>query len=83
LFGQTYCTGQGGFCSYGPLPRNEDWGIIFAEMPSWVEAPDNHPLVGAFPTVEIEIYGWPRCQDQKVTKIRWNEKQQHLCSDKV
>ena len=22
-------------------------------------------------------YGWPQCQDQKVTKIRWNEKQQH------
>jgi type II secretory pathway pseudopilin PulG len=19
-------------------------------------------------------YGWPRCQDQKVTKIRWNKK---------
>lgn len=31
LFGQTYCTGQGGFCSYGPLPRNEDWGVIFAD----------------------------------------------------
>ncbi len=25
---------------------------------------------------KIEPYGWPRCQDQKVTKVRWNEKQQ-------
>ena len=49
LFGQTYCTGQGGFCSYGPLPRNEDWGVIFAEMPAWVKAPGNHPLVAAYP----------------------------------
>ena len=55
LFGQTYCTGQGGFCSYGPLPRNEDWGVIFAEMPSWVKAPGNHPLVAAFPIPEIDV----------------------------
>lgn len=55
LFGITYCTGQGGFCSYGPLPRNEDWGIIFAEMPSWVKAPGNHPLVAAFPVPEIDV----------------------------
>jgi len=55
LFGQTYCTGQGGFCSYGPLPRNEDWGVIFAEMPSWVKAPGNHPLVAAFPVPEVDV----------------------------
>lgn len=55
LFGQTYCTGQGGYCSYGPLPRNEDWGIIFAEMPSWVKAPGNHPLVAAFPAPEVDV----------------------------
>ncbi|MFN8444595.1 MAG: PKD domain-containing protein [Caldilineaceae bacterium] len=55
LFGQTYCTGQGGYCSYGPLPRNEDWGVIFAEMPSWVKAPGNHPLVAAFPVPEIDV----------------------------
>ncbi len=55
LFGLTYCTGQGGFCSYGPLPRNEDWGVIFAEMPSWVKAPGNHPLVAAFPVPEVDV----------------------------
>ena len=55
LFGHTYCTGQGGFCSYGPLPRNEDWGIIFAEMPSWVKAPGNHPLVAAYPVPEVDV----------------------------
>ncbi len=55
LFGQTYCTGQGGFCSYGPLPRNEDWGVIFAEMPSWVKAPGSHPLVAGFPAPEVDV----------------------------
>lgn len=55
LFGTTYCTGQGGFCSYGPLPRNEDWGVIFAEMPSWIKAPGNHPLVAAFPVPEVNV----------------------------
>ncbi len=55
LFGTTYCTGQGGFCSYGPLPRNEDWGIIFAEMPSWVKAPGHHPLVAGFPVPEVDV----------------------------
>ncbi len=55
LFGNTYCQGSGGFCSYGALPRNEDWGVIFAEMPSWVKAPGNHPLVAAFPVPEIDV----------------------------
>jgi hypothetical protein len=55
LFGLTFCTGQGGFCSYGALPRNADWGIITAGMPSWVKAPGNHPLVAAFPVPEIDV----------------------------
>jgi hypothetical protein len=40
---------------WGALPRTEDTGIIFAEMPSWVKAPGNHPLVAAFPVPEIEV----------------------------
>ncbi len=55
LFGNTYCPGSGGYCGYGALPRNEDWGVIFAEMPTWVEAPGNHPLVTAFPIPEIDV----------------------------
>ncbi len=55
LFGNTYCTGGGGFCGYGALPRNEDWGLIFAEMPSWVQPPGHHPLVAAFPVPEIDV----------------------------
>ncbi len=55
LFGNTYCPGSGGYCGYGALPRNEDWGVIFAEMPSWVEAPGDHPLVAAFPVPEIDV----------------------------
>ena len=55
LFGNTYCPGSGGYCGYGVLPRNEDWGVIFAEMPSWVKAPGNHPLVAAFPVPEIDV----------------------------
>ncbi|MEA3309758.1 MAG: hypothetical protein U9Q70_09645 [Chloroflexota bacterium] len=55
LFGNTYCPGSGGFCGYGALPRNEDWGVIFAEMPAWVKAPGNHPLVAAFPVPEIDV----------------------------
>ncbi|MEM7532139.1 MAG: CARDB domain-containing protein [Chloroflexota bacterium] len=55
LFGITYCQGNGGYCSYGALPRNEDWGVIFAEMPAWVRAPGNHPLVAAYPVPEVDI----------------------------
>ncbi len=55
LFGNTYCPGSGGFCGYGALPRNEDWGVIFAEMPAWVRAPGNHPLVAAFPKPEVDV----------------------------
>jgi len=40
---------------WGALPRTEDTGIIFAEMPSWVKAPGNHPLVAAYPVPEIDV----------------------------
>lgn len=55
VFGLTYCPGTGGFCSYGSLPRDGDWGIIFAEMPSWVLPPGNHPLAAAFPVPEASV----------------------------
>ena len=55
LFGNTYCPGSGGFCGYGVYPRNEDWGVFGAQMPSWVERPGNGPLVAAFPVPEIDI----------------------------
>ncbi len=55
LFGNTYCPGSGGFCGYGVLPRNEDWGVIFAEMPAWVKTPGNHPLVAALPSPSIDV----------------------------
>ncbi len=40
---------------WGALPRAEDTGYVFAEMPSWVEAPGDHPLVGAFPIPEVDV----------------------------
>jgi hypothetical protein len=55
LFGLTYCPGSAGFCGYGTLPRSADWGIIFAEMPTWVQRPGNHPLVAATPAPEVEV----------------------------
>ena len=55
LFGNTYCPGTGGFCGYGTLPRDDDWGVVFSQMPSWVERPGNHPLVAAFPVPELDI----------------------------
>lgn len=55
LFGNTYCPGSGGYCGYGLLPRDADWGVVLAEMPSWVEAPGNHPLVAAFPVPEVDV----------------------------
>lgn len=55
VFGLTYCPGTGGYCSYGSLPRDGDWGIIFAEMPSWVLPPGNHPLAAAFPVPEVSV----------------------------
>jgi len=55
LFGRTYCPGSGGYCGYGSLPRDWDWGVILAEMPPWVKAPGNHPLVAAYPVPEINV----------------------------
>ena len=55
LFGTTYCPGSAGFCGYGVRPRNEDWGTITAQMPSWVKAPGHHPLVAAYPVPEIDV----------------------------
>ena len=55
LFGTTYCPGSAGFCGYGVRPRNEDWGTITAQMPSWVKAPGHHPLVAAYPEPEIDV----------------------------
>ena len=55
LFGNTYCPGSGGFCGYGSLPRNDDWGVIFSQMPSWVKAPGNHPLIAAYPVPHIDV----------------------------
>ncbi len=40
---------------WGALPREEDTGYIFAEMPSWVDVPGNHPVVAAFPVPEIDV----------------------------
>lgn len=40
---------------WGALPRAEDTGYIFAEMPSWVKAPGNHPLVAAFPIPVLDV----------------------------
>jgi len=40
----------------GALPRvTDDAGYIFAEMPTWVKAPGNHPFVAAFPVPEIDV----------------------------
>lgn len=40
----------------GALPRvQDDAGYIFAEMPTWVKAPGNHPFIAAFPVPEIDI----------------------------
>lgn len=40
---------------WGALPRVEDTGYIFAEMPAWVKAPGNHPFVAAFPIPEVDV----------------------------
>lgn len=55
LFGITDCPGSGGGCGYGALPRAVDWGVIFAEMPSWVKPPYDSPYVAAFPQPDIEV----------------------------
>ena len=55
LFGGTYCPGSAAYCGYGALPRNEDWGVVTAAMPSWVRSSGNHPMVAAFPVPEISV----------------------------
>lgn len=55
LFGLTNCPGSGSGCGYGALPRVVDWGVIFAEMPSWVKPPYDSPFVAAFPDPDIEV----------------------------
>jgi CARDB len=55
LFGLTDCPGSGGGCGYGALPRAVDWGVIFAEMPTWVKPPYDSPFVAAFPVPEVSV----------------------------
>ncbi len=55
LFGLTNCPGSGGGCGYGALPRQVDWGVIFAEMPTWVKPPYDSPFVAAFPVPEVSV----------------------------
>ncbi len=56
LFGTTYCPGSGNACGYGQLPSaNHDGILLFPQMPSWVTVPANHPLVAAYPQVEVDI----------------------------
>ncbi len=55
LYGRTYCANSAGFCGYGSLPRNSDFGVIMAEMPAWIKAPGSHPVVAAFPLPEISV----------------------------
>ena len=55
LFGLTNCPGSGGGCGYGALPRLVDWGVIFAEMPSWVKPPYDSPFVAAFPDPDVQV----------------------------
>jgi len=55
-FGITYCPGSDNACGYGTLPSaNHDGIVLFPQMPSWVKAPGNHPLVAAYPEIEIDI----------------------------
>ena len=55
VFGVTKCPGGSNNCSYGDLPRSADAGFVGADMPSWVKAPGNHPLVAAFPVPEVDV----------------------------
>lgn len=55
VFGITKCPGGNNNCGYGDLPRSADAGFVGADMPSWVKAPGNHPLVAAFPVPEIDV----------------------------
>jgi hypothetical protein len=57
VFGTTNCPGSGTGCGYGSLPpaSNDPGVVLFPEMPGWVKAPGNHPLVAGLPLVEIDI----------------------------
>lgn len=55
VFGVTNCPGGDNSCGYGDLPRSSDAGYVGQTMPSWVEAPGNHPLVAAYPLPNIEV----------------------------
>lgn len=55
LFGVTYCPGGDLTCGYGDLPRSSDSGYVGATLPTWVNAPGNHPLVAAYPRPEVDI----------------------------
>ncbi len=55
VFGVTKCPGGSNNCGYGDLPRSADAGFVGADMPSWVKAPGNHPLVAAFPVPEVDV----------------------------
>ena len=68
LYGTTYCPGSGNACGYGQLPSaNHDGILLFPQMPAWVTAPGNHPLVAAFPKIEINIVADP---DGKTFQMR-------------
>ncbi|MFZ4848507.1 MAG: CARDB domain-containing protein [Caldilinea sp.] len=68
LYGTTYCPGSGNACGYGQLPSaNHDGILLFPQMPAWVTAPGNHPLVAAFPKIEINIVANP---DGKTFQVR-------------
>ncbi len=56
VFGVTYCPGSGNACGYGVLPSaNHDGILVFPQMPAWVTFPGNHPIVSAYPKLEIDI----------------------------
>ncbi|MDF1515099.1 MAG: thrombospondin type 3 repeat-containing protein, partial [Anaerolineae bacterium] len=56
LFGTTYCPGSASACGYGQLPSaNHDGILLFPQMPSWITAPGNHPLVAALPRIDFTI----------------------------
>ena len=56
VFGVTYCPGSASACGYGILPSaNHDGILLFPQMPAWVTTPGNHPLVAAFPKLEVDL----------------------------
>ncbi|MFZ4664051.1 MAG: hypothetical protein ACOYNY_44040, partial [Caldilineaceae bacterium] len=56
VYGTTYCPGSGNACGHGQLPSaNHDGILLFPQLPAWVGHPGNHPLVAAFPKVDIDL----------------------------